>query len=88
VVEEGGALPVEVVGADVATGVAKTYATALEEGNVADIVFFGEIVSSRQTMTATADNDHIVTTLWFGVTPGRLPMLIAAQGLQDKAAST
>ena len=56
----------QIVGADdgsVAAGIAAAEVALVEHGDVADAVVAGQIIGGRQTVTAGADDDHIVAGL-------------------------
>ena len=74
----------QVIGADdgrVAAGIARADPAFLQNGDVVEAVFFGEIIGRRQTVTAAADNDHVIFGLWLRVAPHWLPVGVAAQRL-------
>ena len=81
---DGGALVLEVVGADDG-GVARRVAAAdpplLEHGDVGEAVLLGEVVGRRQTMPAAADDDGGVGRLRLRRAPLALPPPVTAERL-------
>ena len=81
---EGDVAGKQVVGADdrgVAAGIARSDPAFLQHRDVADAVLLGEIVGGRQPMPAAADDHDVVGGLGRGVAPGRLPELLAREGV-------
>ncbi|MCY1309324.1 hypothetical protein D9M70_594110 [compost metagenome] len=76
------ALVIEIVGADnrgVAPGIAATKPAFFDDRDIGNAMFLGQIISCTQTMPASADNDHIIFGLGFGIRPLWLPVLVAGQ---------
>ena len=76
----------QIVGADdrgVAADIAATDPALFEHGDALLPEFLGQIVGGRQPMPAAANDDDVIVGLWFGITPGRLPALVAGQRLFD-----
>ena len=82
------ALVPQVVGPDdggVAPGVAAADPPFLEDGNVGDAVFLGQVIGRRQTVPAATHDDHIVFGLRLGAAPGARPFGVTMPGIPGQA---
>ena len=85
-VEQRGFRP-QVVGthdSGIASRIAAADPAFLQHGNVADPVFFCQVVGASQTVAATADDEHIVLFPRRGTAPGLLPVFIIRNGIAQQ----
>src|SRR6185312_4506517 len=77
----------QVVGADkgrVAPDIARAEPALLDNGDIADAMFPGEIVGGGEAVAAATDDDDIVMALRFRLPPDRLPVAVARKGVGDE----
>ena len=80
VIVDASALVPEVVGADdrrIAPGVAAAEPALFEHGHVAHAVLLGQVVGGRQTVPASADDDHLIARLRLRAAPDGSPVVVA-----------
>ena len=64
----------------VAPGIAAADPAFFQDRNVAQTVNLREIIGGRESVAATADDQHVVGRLRVGIAPRRLPMPMPGQG--------
>ena len=62
----------------IAADTARTKPAFFQDGDIIDAKFLGQVMGSRQTMTAAANYNDIVDLFRFGVAPMRLPPCVAS----------
>ena len=65
----------------VAADIARPDIALLQHRDIGDAEFLGEIIGRRQTMAATADDDHVVMGLRIWLAPLRRPTPVAPERL-------
>jgi len=88
-IERGGLIP-QVVGADdggVAADIAAAEMALFQHRHIGDAVLLRQIVSGSQTVTAAADDNHVIAFLRYRVAPDLLPVLMKAQTVSEQAKS-
>src|SRR5229473_3497374 len=77
----------QIVGADdrgVAPDIAAADPCLFKHRDVSDAVLPREIIGRRKTMTAAADDDHVIAVARFGVAPLRLPAPVAGESIDQQ----
>src|SRR3984957_12647685 len=69
----------------VAAGVAAPEPALLDHADARALVGLGEVVSSRQAMSAAADDDELINRLGFRLTPRLRPAFVAGEALAQKS---
>ncbi len=82
---------IEIVGSDdrcVPPCIAAADPAFLQDRNIGDPIFLGEIISRAQTMPAAADDNRVIAWLGGSIGPLFRPALMPAQGLREKTKRT
>ena len=84
--EERGAFRVKIIrtgNLGIAPTVATAYPAAFQHCDIGNAVLFCQVISCGKAMSSPADNDHVIGFLRFRRTPGRLPVLVAPEGMVE-----
>ena len=69
----------------VAAGVAAAEPALFDHADAGAIVGLGEVIGGREAMSATADDDEIITPLGLRLAPGYRPTLVAGEALLEES---